>query len=171
MADTNLLYKIIILDLLDKAGFALSHAQISQFFTDYGYANYFAIQPVIHDLDDTGMIASDEMSTTTFYSITEEGRRTLSAFQYKITEAIEKDIETYLKDNEIAIQRDNSVIADYVPSSEGGYLVHCSASESGHSVMEINLHVSTKEQAEVITLNWKSRFMDVYGSIMDQLIH
>lgn len=50
MAEPATLYKLIILHMLEHIDFPLSNAQISDFFLDREYTDYFTIQQVIHDL-------------------------------------------------------------------------------------------------------------------------
>ena len=49
MAEPATLYKLIILHMLEHIDFPLSNAQISDFFLDREYTDYFTIQQVIHD--------------------------------------------------------------------------------------------------------------------------
>lgn len=53
MAEPATLYKLIILHMLEHIDFPLSNAQISDFFLDREYTDYFTIQQVIHDLMDS----------------------------------------------------------------------------------------------------------------------
>ena len=56
MAEPFTIYKITILYMLDKAGFPLTNTQISNFFLDRDYTDYFRVQEVIGDLEDAGLI-------------------------------------------------------------------------------------------------------------------
>ena len=50
MAEPFTIYKLTILYMLDKAGFPLSNTQISNFFLEKEYTDYFRVQEVIGDL-------------------------------------------------------------------------------------------------------------------------
>ena len=50
MAEPATLYKLIILHMLEHIDFPLSNAQISDFFLDREYTDYFTIQQVMNDL-------------------------------------------------------------------------------------------------------------------------
>ena len=59
MAEPATLYKLIILHMLEHIDFPLSNAQISDFFLDREYTDYFTIQQVIHDLMDSGLVRTE----------------------------------------------------------------------------------------------------------------
>ena len=53
MAETQTLYKLIILYMLDKVDFPLSNAQLSEFILEKEYTDYFTLQQVISELVET----------------------------------------------------------------------------------------------------------------------
>ena len=61
--DTLMLYKLMVLYMLNKVDFPLTNSQISEFILDKGYTNYFTLQQALHDLSDTELIRTD-ISTT-----------------------------------------------------------------------------------------------------------
>jgi len=63
MAEPATLYKLIILHMLEHIDFPLSNAQISDFFLDREYTDYFTIQQVIHDLMDSGLVRTETLTT------------------------------------------------------------------------------------------------------------
>ena len=170
MAEPNILYKITVLNLLSKVDFPLSNAQISDFFLNAEYTDYFTIQQAISDLVDTQMIESETIHNNTQYRLTDEGSNTLALFREKMTDAIEADILQYFKDNQLQMKKENSLSADYYKATGGGYLVHCKMSEDHHSIMDFSFHVPSKEQAEAICTNWEVKYEDVYSSLMDILV-
>ena len=65
MAEPATLYKLIILHMLEHIDFPLSNAQISDFFLDREYTDYFTIQQVIHDLMDSGLVRTENTHNST----------------------------------------------------------------------------------------------------------
>ena len=63
MAEPFTIYKLTILYMLSKAGFPLSNTQISNFFLEQEYTDYFRVQEVIGDLVDANLIHADRKST------------------------------------------------------------------------------------------------------------
>ena len=90
--DPLTLYKLIVLYMLDKVTFKLSYSQISSFILEKEYTNFITLQQVIADLQDTELIKADTSMNRTLFSITEEGRSTLSYFGNRIGDAIIADI-------------------------------------------------------------------------------
>ena len=56
MAEPNTIYKMTILAMLDKVDFPLSNTQISNFFLDHDYTDYFTVQQMISSLLDSELI-------------------------------------------------------------------------------------------------------------------
>lgn len=170
MAEPNMIYKITTLEMLAKAGEPLSNAQITDFFLDCQYTDYFSVQQVLSDLESARLITSETMHNNTKYRLTEEGLSTLTLFYDKITDAIAEDIQSYLTEHRIEFKKDNALSAHYDKAVGGGYLVNCRAKEGRRDIINLTLHVATREQAETICNNWKVRSEDVYMTLMDTLI-
>ena len=54
--------------MLSKAGFPLSNTQISNFFLEQEYTDYFRVQEVIGDLVDANLIHAESTHSNTQYS-------------------------------------------------------------------------------------------------------
>ncbi len=170
MAEPTMIYKITILELLKRSGFALSNSQISDFFLEGELTDYFSAQQAISDDEEAGLIISSSTHNNTRYTITAEGKKTLELFKEKISSAISGDIDRYLKKNSIAMKQENSYKSDYFKADRGGYLVQLRINEDESTTMDLTLHVANREQAETLCNNWKVRCEDVYMSIMDILM-
>ena len=59
MSDYNILYKIIILKMLDMAGGSLNTDLINSFFIDNNYTDYFTVQETIYELVEQKMISNN----------------------------------------------------------------------------------------------------------------
>ena len=77
MSETQTLYKLIILYMLNRVTFPLSNAQLSEFILEKEYTDYFTLQQAIFELDSSGLIRLETVRNTTLCHITEEGRTTL----------------------------------------------------------------------------------------------
>ena len=105
MAEPNLIYKITILELLNRSGFPLSNSQITDFFLEGSLTDYFTAQQAISDDEEAGLILSKISHNNTTYSITDDGKKTLELFKEKISPALSKDINKYLKKKKIHIKQ------------------------------------------------------------------
>lgn len=170
MADPNTIYKMTILSMLEKVDFPLSNTQISNFFLEQDYTDYFTVQKIIRGLLDSELILSESTHNNTQYRITALGRDTLKFFKDKISPAIEEDMASYFEKNKMELKNENSVIADFYKSTDSGFLVRCQLKESSLSVIDLTLHVQTKAQAEAVCVNWQKQNMEVYACLMDLLM-
>ena len=93
MAEPFTIYKLTILNMLDKVDFPLSNTQLTNFFLEQEYTDYFRVQQVISDLLDAELIRTESTHNNTHYYITAAGKETLGFFKDKITDGIEKDVK------------------------------------------------------------------------------
>lgn len=170
MAEPFTIYKLTILYMLDKAGFPLTNTQISNFFLEQEYTDYFRVQEVIGDLVNADLINFESTHSNTQYSLTAAGRETLGFFKDKITEGIEGDVKRFFEKNKLEFRQENFVLADYYKTTSQNYDVRCQVRTDSTTVLDLTLSVKTKEQAEAICNNWKNSNEDVYAYLMDILL-
>lgn len=170
MAEPFTIYKLTILYMLDKAGFPLSNTQISNFFLEKEYTDYFRVQEVLGVLSSADLIKPVSSHANTQYALTPAGKETLGFFKDKINDSIEADVKDFFIKNKFEFKLENSIISDYYKISGQKYEVKCQIRSDGKTVVDITLSVSTKEQAEAICSNWKAQSDDVYAYLMDTLL-
>lgn len=56
MSETQTLYKLIVLYMLNRVTFPLSNAQLSEFILDREYTDYFTLQQALFELTDSSLI-------------------------------------------------------------------------------------------------------------------
>ena len=56
MTETQTLYKLIILYMLNRVTFPLSNSQLSEFILEKEYTDYFTLQQTIHELTESKLI-------------------------------------------------------------------------------------------------------------------
>lgn len=170
MAEPFTIYKLTILYMLDKAGFPLSNTQLSNFFLEKDYTDYFRIQEVIGALVDAELIVAKKNHSNTQYSLTAAGVETLGFFRDKITDGIAADVRDFFDENKMELKQENSAVADYYKTTGQKYAVHCQVQSNGVTMVDLTLTVATKEQAEAICSHWKSNNEDVYAYLMETLL-
>ena len=171
MAEPTIIYKVAVLELLNRSGFPLTNSQLSNFFLEGDLTDYFTVQQAISDDESAGLISSVSGHNSTTYTITGEGRHTLELLGDKLTPALRADIANYLRQNSMSMQEENSYRATYFAASKGGYVVQLKIMEDKTTLMDLSLHVATREMAETLCNNWRVRSGDVYDSIMDILVN
>lgn len=170
MAEPFTIYKLTILYMLDKAGFPLTNTQISNFFLEKEYTDYFRVQEVIGELTDASLINSESTHSNTQYSLTAAGKETLGFFKDKISDGIANDVKEFFQKNKMELKMENSILADYYKTTDRRYDVRCQVRSDGHNIIDLTLSVKTREQAEAICNNWKNQNDDVYAYLMDILL-
>lgn len=170
MSDTMTLYKLMVLFLLKKGSLSLTNAQISDFFIEKGYTNYFTLQEVLHALLETEMITAETTRNTTRYNLTPQGEETLSYLKNKLSQGIIQDIISYLNDRKIEMINELSVLADYDRMPNGEYAAHFRIMEKDAPIVDMTLSVVTESLAERMCNNWQKHSSRLYGYLMDELL-
>ena len=170
MADAFTLYKLIILYMLDKVNFPLSTGQLSEFILDREYTDYFTVQSALSELVETGFLKMKTIRNTSLYEITDEGRKTLSYFQKRISPDIREEIDSFLKEHSYELRNETSTPADYYRTPEGEYAVRCRVLERDSTLIDLTLTVPVKEQAETICSHWREKSQRLYASIIKELL-
>ena len=170
MAEPFTIYKLTILYMLDKAGFPLTNTQLSNFFLDQEYTDYFRVQEVIGNLVDANLILAESTHSNTQYVLTSAGKETLNFFSDKLTDAIIQDVMGFFANHKMVLRQENSIFADYYKTTSQGYAVRCQIRSDNKQLVDLTITVKTKEQAEAICNNWKKQSEDVYMYLMDELL-
>lgn len=156
-----ILYKLMILYMLDRVDFPLTASQISQFILDKEYTNYFNLQISLSELIDNDFIKPISERNHSLYEITEQGKEAVELFEFKISDAIKMDILNYLKEQKIELRNESAISSDYYPSNNE-YIAQCSIKERNQTLLEIKLAVPTQEQAIHICDSWRKKNEEIY---------
>ncbi len=170
LSDPMTLYKLMNLYMLKKVNFPLSNAQLTDFFLQHEYTNYFTLQQALNELKDAGLIRAQSTHSTTLYEITKEGDDTLSFFGKNISPAITEDMDQYMKENRFRLRNEVGVQADYYKSTNQDYIVHCEVREGKSTLIDLNLSVPDKGQAESMSARWRDHSQEIYAFIMKALM-
>ncbi len=170
MAETQTLYKLIILTMLDRVDFPLTNAQISDFILTKEYTNYFTLQQVLSELAETGLAQIHTVRNSTYYEMTEQGKDTLNYFGNMVSSAILEDMDRYFKENAIALRDETSVRADYFENNHEEYSVRLRVMEKEAPIIDLTLSVPTEAQANSICNHWKEKNQKIYAYLMQELL-
>lgn len=165
--DTLMLYKLMVLYMLNKIDFPMTNSQISEFILDKGYTNYFNLQQAIHEMADTGLIRTEQIRNNSYYTITDAGEETLGFFVTKISKEIRDEIDQFFIEHKYHLRNENEVTADYYEDKKDCFIVRCEIHDRKELLTGITLNVTDEEQAIAICDNWQKYHSEVY----DYLIH
>ena len=169
MKTENITYKLIVLYLLKNSSDALSTSQISEYVLDQLDINYFELQQAITELTQTGLILLETQATKSFYTITEEGKSTLSYFEKDLPDMLKKRLLDYLREEGLD-EKGHVLATSDIIRNETDFLVHCQIQEDKNCILEIKMTVPTAETAKAICQNWAFRNQQVYNKLMEELL-
>lgn len=163
--ESLMLYKLIILYMLDKVSFPLTQSQISEFILEKGYTSYMILQQVLAELTENSLISSSTTRNRTQFTLTPEGRDTLGFFEGRISEIIKTEIKDYLKEHSLDLRNEVSVISNYYKTVQGEYEAVLSAKDRETTLIEIKLSLPTPQMADSVCENWRQKNQEVYDTI------
>ena len=166
----KLLYKLMLLYMLQRVDFSLSFAQISDFILEKGYTDYFTLQVCLSELIDSSLIHAEVIRNVSYYTLTPEGEKTIGMFTSNINREIRSDIDRYLETNELKMRDENSVQADCYRNTAGDYTVRCYVREKDTVLIDLKLTVPEQAQAKAICGQWKKQSQDIYAYVMQKLM-
>ena len=170
LAEPMTLYKLMNLYMLHQVNFPLTNAQLSNFFLDREYTTYFTLQQALNELLDAGLVKKETMRNSSRYEITKEGEETLEFFGKNISPAIVSDMDEYLKQNRFRMRNEVGLISDFYKSTNQDYIVHCEVREGKAVLVNLDISVPDKEQAEIMCNHWKDRSQEIYAYMMKSLM-
>ena len=170
LAEPMTLYKLMNLYMLHQVNFPLTNAQLSNFFLDREYTTYFTLQQAWNELLDAGLVKKETMRNSSRYEITKEGEETLEFFGKNISPAIVSDMDEYLKQNRFRMRNEVGLISDFYKSTNQDYIVHCEVREGKAVLVNLDISVPDKEQAEIMCNHWKDRSQEIYAYVMKSLM-
>ena len=121
-------------------------------------------------MQERGLIIEKEEEGAPTYQLTAAGAETLYLLHDRITPAIEEDTRNFFEEQQLSMRQNHTITAAYDGVPGGGYLVHLKLTQDGNTLIDLNLHVMSREQAEVMCMNFRVRYEDVYESLMDTLV-
>ncbi|MBQ9519271.1 MAG: DUF4364 family protein [Firmicutes bacterium] len=162
--------KLLILFLLYQMDTPMSVTQIAEFAVDKEYMDYFTFSRHLHELCNERLVDKRYENEQDRYFITADGEQVLSYFSNKISNEDHVAVLDYTTKNKGSIKKDISVLANYFYNKENDYTVKCGIYEDKRTLMEINVTVSTKEDAKLLKKNWKDNIPYLYGSLLQTLL-
>lgn len=170
MAESFTLYKLIILYMLNKVDFPLTTSQISEFILDKGYTTYFKLQESLSELAGSSLILPETTYNRTLYHLTENGAETVLYFGNKISPAIRREIDDFLREKQYDLKEEAAVKSDYYLNTNREYEVRCQISENGSSLIDLKLTVPTEKEAEAIANHWNAKSQEIYTLLLSNLL-
>ncbi|MBE6024272.1 MAG: DUF4364 family protein [Cellulosilyticum sp.] len=161
--------KLIILYLLAQVKMPLSVSQITQIILERGYTDYFSLQQYLTELESSKFITISKQNHSSYFEINEGGTQTLEFFASRIPEFIRKELDAFIEKNWRKLKSELDVYAEYTPTKENEYVVHCKVTENQSTLIDLSLNVGSKKQAIELCNNWNENASNLYGEILNIL--
>ncbi len=169
--ESLILYKLIVLYMLDTIETPLSNSQISGFILSRNIATYFTIQQTINELLENRLIENEKVLHKTLFNITDNGKNTLTYYKNIIPDDVIETINAFIKENKLEIKQQLSVIANYEPTSDKkSFNVECLIKEKEKNIFRLAIQAPDRDMAEKICDNWQKNHEMLYTHIMMELL-
>lgn len=155
--------------MLSRVDFPLTKAQIGDFILGKEYATFLSLQQAIGELIDEGFVTARSIRNRTHLELTKEGKQTLDFFSNQIHYSIKKDIDDYLKENEMKLRNEVSILSDYTKSLSGEYEARLIAKDKGITLIDLTISVPLEETAISICDNWQKKNQEIYQYLVKEL--
>ena len=156
--------------MLKLVHFPLSNAQMSGFFLENNYTDYFTFQQVIGGLLDSRLIQPEKTHNSTLYEITKEGEEVLFYFEGRLSDPTKKDIEEFLEDNSYEIRKENSVLSGFRHLQNGDLEVHLEVREGKHNLIELKMNAASEDAAKKMCEQWQGKSEIIFKYLLKELM-
>lgn len=168
--ESTMLYKLIILYILDKLDMPITNAELTRIILEKQYCPYLQLQEALDDLVGDNYVAAEDTRNARSYKITEEGSQTLSYFKNDISASLRDDIDAVLSKEQYHLRDMAASTADYYEAKKNEYIVELKIVERGSELVNINLLVASPEEADTICNRWTEANSDVYQYLITRLL-
>lgn len=93
----------------------------------------------------------------------------MNFFSNEISDTIKEEINTYLKENEMTLRNEVSILADYYKSTSGEFEAHLTAKDKEVTLLDIIISVPVEETAASICDNWQKKNQEIYQYLITEL--
>lgn len=168
----NFINKLILLFVFDKMEIPLSLATIDEICCqENNWINYMDCrQTISHLLADQFIYEISTQGSTSFYSITTNGRVCLADFYVNIPKSLREHIVTFVRNNRLNYRRKQEYIADYYMNKDGTYTVYLKIMELAVPQFELKLIVPSRPIAKNIYKKWSDKAEGLFSAIYDHLV-
>jgi len=163
--------KVLILYILNKIDRPVNNDELLQLVLSIKDMNYFYFQQFLLDLMENKYIEMYEENSFSeqIYRLTDSGKEALELTKDLIPGIVKLKIDSTIKGELQDIEEEISIISEFTPEDDGGFIVTCKVVEHNKTIFEVSTFAASREQAKFISDNWKENAVDIYPSIINLL--
>ena len=163
--------KALILYILDKVSKPISNDALLKLAISIDNMNYFYFQQFLLDLLENKYIETYKENdfSEQIYKLTSAGKDALELTKDLIPGIVKLKIDSTIKGELQDIEEEISIISEFTPEDDGGFIVTCKIIEYNKTIFEVSISAASREQAKFISDNWKENAIDIYPSMINLL--
>lgn len=163
--------KVLILYILNKIDKPVNNDELLQLVLSVEDMNYFYFQQFLLDLLENKYIEvhDEDNFSEQVYRLTTAGKDALELTKDLIPGIIKLRIDSTIKGELQDIEEEISIISEFTPEDDGGFIVTCKVIEHNKTIFEVSTFASSREQAKFISDNWKENAVDIYPNMINLL--
>ena len=163
--------KVLILYILNKIDRPVSNDELLQLVLSIEDMNYFYFQQFLLDLLENNYIETykENNFSEQIYRLTNAGRDALELTKDLIPGIVKLKIDSTIKGELQDIEEEISIISEFTPEDDGGFIVTCKIIEYNKTIFEVSTFAGSREQAKFISDNWKENAVDIYPNMINLL--
>lgn len=163
--------KVLILYILNKIDKPVSNDELLQLVLSIEDMNYFYFQQFLLDLLENKYIETykENNFSEQIYRLTTSGKDALELTKDLIPGIVKLKIDSTIKGELQDIEEEISIISEFTPEDDGGFIVTCKIIEHNKTIFEVSTFAASREQAKFISDNWKENAVNIYPNIINLL--
>lgn len=160
--------KLLILFAVDQLG-PLTSLQLLQFLAEYDLMDYITMQLTLGDMLLSGHLSSIPHALGTLYTLSREGRESLSLFLRRLPHSTRSLIRDAIPKWKPRFARETQMLADFHSREDGAYELRLRLMEKDSSLLDMTLSLPTRDMADRLSRRWPAAAPAFYGYLMKEL--
>jgi len=163
--------KVLILYILNTINRPVSNDELLQLVLNAQDMNYFYFQQFLLDLLENKYIETNKESNYSeqIYRLTPAGKEALELTKDLIPGIVKLRIDNNIKGELQDLEEKLSIISEFTPEDDGGFIVTCKVIEHNKTVFEVSTFAASRELAKNISDNWKENAINIYPNMIELL--
>lgn len=159
--------KLIILHVVSKFKAGISQSNLIEVLVCEELLDYFTLMQYVVDLNENGYISNSAIKKEQYYSIEIRGREVLEMFDDNISWSIRQKVDEKINLILDSFSRQTDIRTKVTQCSRRHFVASCGIYEWNVPLMELNLTLGSRDQAEKMASYFKKYAGDIFSEIFD----
>lgn len=165
-ASMDLRDRLIILYVIYKAENPITYGELEALLLKIELLDYLKIAEALVALEEAGFVETLKGEDYTLLMLSEQGKKSLLSLEAKINsyhkDIIDAEMEAFLRDKEKKLFSS----ASYTKVAENATMVSMRLNEDYRELFELNIRVSSNEEAERMVAAWEKNGLSIFHTIL-----